>query len=162
MPVILGTVAGVGLDYLGFAGKVSRREALSFAGSQRAAGVAATRWITVFHRGADLSELDAECLQAMKARMRQRIARAQAEQPFRMILVADSPDSQPVVARWRGMTHPDPNYASKPESARSIEEACRMHGLTPQQTAVAMAEIESDLSNALDLSPGQIDHSASQ
>ena len=162
VPVVLGTVADLGLDYLGFAGKVTRQEALNFAGSGRPAPVGATRWITVFHPGADLSALDMDCMLEMKARMKPRIARAQAEQPFQMILVAGSANSEPIVARWRELTSPDPTYASNPEVARSIDEACEMHGFNREQRAVAVAEIERDLRDALSLSGGRVDSPASQ
>ena len=155
-------MADLGLDYLGFAGKVTRQEALNFAGSRRPAPVGATRWITVFHPGADLSELDFDCMFEMKARMKPRIARAQADRPFRMILVAGSADSGPIVARWRELTNLDPTYASKPEVARSIEEACEMHGFDGEQSALAVAEIEHDLEEALNLSGGRVDDPESQ
>src|SRR5215469_10076327 len=117
MPVVMGTVAGAGLDYLGFAGKVSPREILSFPdrvrpGSPEVGGC----WITVFEEGADLSELDPACLEGLKARLRAVVARLQAEGPFRMILVASATDVR-LVERWQAITATDPTYASSPEAA---------------------------------------------
>ncbi len=150
MPVFVGSVADIGLDYLAFAGKVSRNEALSFPDRVHAAASAgAARWITVFHRDADLSALDIDCMLQIKAQLKPRVAMRLAERPFRMIMVADGPDNDAVVARWREMTVPDPSYASKPEAVRSLQEACRRHGLTPDETQIAVSEIESDIRSVL-------------
>jgi hypothetical protein len=149
MPVVVGSVAGVGLDYLGFAGKVSRGEALAFperVDAEMPDG--ASRWITVFQPGADVSVLDADCMRDIKARLKPIVARTMAVRPFRMIMVADSIRSAEVVARWRQMTVPDASYASKPEAAASIEAACRLHGLTPEAIAEVISEIERDLTHA--------------
>ena len=143
-------MADVGLDYLAFAGKVSRNEALTFPERARSeTPTGASRWITVFHRDADLSVLDIDCMLEIKARLKPLVARAQVERPFRMIMVADRPDNDAVIARWREMTVPDPSYASKPEVVRSLEEACRRHGLTPKQTRMAVDEIERDIQDVL-------------
>jgi hypothetical protein len=158
MPVVVGSVADVGLDYLGFAGKVSRGEALAFPGrvdAEMPAG--APGWITVFHPDADLSALDAECLMGVKDRLKPVVARMQAERPFRMVMVADAAGPADVVARWRQLTVQDPNYPSQPEAAASIEDACSRHGLTPEQTALVIAEIERDLSHAQALNRTQRD-----
>src|SRR6185312_1720 len=105
MPVFVGSVADVGLDYLAFAGKVSRREALAFPARVEAEHRdGAPRWLTVFHREADLSELDIDCMLGIKAGLKPIVARVQSETRFRMILVADSPGAERVVARWREMT----------------------------------------------------------
>jgi hypothetical protein len=146
----MGTVAGAGLDYLGFTGKVSAREALAFPERARTddpeVGV---RWITVFHPTADLSDLDPDCMLGIKARLRPILARLQAKGLFRMILVASSADSRRFIDIWQAMTVADPNYASDPESAVSIREACLRHGLTAEQVEAAEAEIERDFRDAL-------------
>jgi len=149
MPVLVGAVANVGLDYLAFTGRVSRREALAFPErvepDRRDVG---TRWITIFHPAADMSDLDPECLLAIKARLRPVVARLGARGSFRMILVSDSPDNDRLMQSWRAMTVSDPTYASKPEAAVSIREACVRHGLTLEQAAAAEGEIERDLRDA--------------
>jgi hypothetical protein len=150
MPVVMGTVAAAGLDYLGFTGKVSAHEALTFPERVRAddpeVGV---RWITVFDPTADLSDLDPGCLLGVKARLRPVVARLQSKGPFRMILVANGAEAGAVVERWRTMTVADRTYASYPEAAGSITEACLRHGLTPEQIQAAETEIERDLRDAL-------------
>jgi hypothetical protein len=157
MPVMMGTVAGAGLDYLAFAGKVSPREILSFPdkvgpGSPQVGG----RWITVFEPDADLSDLDPDCLKAVKARLGAVVARLQAEGPFRMILVA-SPTDVRLVERWQAITAPDPAYPSSPEAAQSIRDACQRHGLTEAQIEAAEAEIARDLRDALKLGGLDVD-----
>lgn len=149
MPVVMGTVAGAGLDYLGFAGKISRREALAFPGRvQPDSPEVGVRWITVFDPAADLSDLDAGCLLGINLRLRPVVARLQAKGPFRMILVASSADNGRLIERWRAMTAVDPAYLSHPEAAGSIREACRRHGLAEGQIEAAEAEIERDFRHA--------------
>jgi hypothetical protein len=150
MPVVMGTVAGAGLDYLGFTGKVSAREALAFPGRARTEDPeVGLRWITVFDPTADLSDLDPECMLEIKARLRPVVARLQIKGPFRMILVANSADRRRFIESWQAMTVADPTYASDPESAVSIREACLRHGLTAEQIQAAEAEIERDFRDAL-------------
>ena len=75
MPVVVGTVAEIGLDYLGFAGRVGRRGALTFPERVRPESLeVGVRWITVFEPAADFSNLDDECLQGIKARLRPVVA----------------------------------------------------------------------------------------
>jgi hypothetical protein len=152
MPVVMGTIAGAGLDYLGFAGKVSLSEALTFPErAQPESPDVGVRWITVFDAGADLSDLDADCMRGIKARLQPVVDTIRTKGPFRMIMVASSTDSDRFIERWRAMTAPDPTYASNPEAADSIREACLRHGLTEDQIRSAEAEIERDLRDALTL-----------
>jgi hypothetical protein len=153
----MGTVAGADLDYLGFAGKVSPREVLSFPDRVRPGSPeVGRRWITVFEPGADLSDLDPVCLEGVKARLRAVVARLQAEGPFKMILVASDTDVR-LVERWQAITAADPTYASKPEAALSIRDACLRHGLTEEQIEAAEAEIARDLRDALRLGGLDVD-----
>jgi hypothetical protein len=150
MPVVMGTVAAAGLDYLGFAGKVSVREALDFPGRVRAEDPeVGVRWITVFDPTADLSQLDPVCMMGVKARLRPVVASLRAKGPFRMILVAGAADRTRLIRSWQAMTVADPTYASDPESAGSIREACLRHGLTVGQIEAAEAEIARDLRDAM-------------
>jgi hypothetical protein len=146
----MGSVAGAGLDYLGFAGKVSVREALSFPERVHAddpeVGV---RWITVFDPTADLSDLDPVCMMGIKARLRPVVAKLQTKGPFRMILVAGEANRTRLIRSWQAMTVADPTYASDPESAGSIREACLRHELTDEQIAAVEAEIARDFRDAL-------------
>jgi hypothetical protein len=152
MPVVMGTVASAGLDYLGFTGKVSSREALTFPErAQPESPDVGVRWITVFDTGADLSELDSDCMQGIKARLQPVVDRIQTKGPFRMIMVASSMDSDRFIQRWRSMTASDPTYASNPEAAESIREACLRHGLTEDQVQAVEAEIGCDFRDALTL-----------
>jgi hypothetical protein len=158
MPVVIGTVAAAGLDYLGFAGKVSPSEALTFPERVQPENPdVGVRWITVFGPGADLSDLDADCLLALKARLRSVVARLQSGGPYRMILVASPADNGRLIERWQAMTAPDPTYESSPEAVHSIREACARHGLTAAQIQAAEAEIEHDLRDALTLSNVGVD-----
>jgi hypothetical protein len=153
MPIVMGTVAGAGLDYLGFAGRVSPREALTFPERlQPDSPEVGVRWITVFDPGADLSDLDADCLLDIKARLRSGVSQLQGKGNFRMILVAGPADNAQLIERWRAMTAPDPTYESNPEAAISIREACLRHGMTEAQCQAAETEIERDLRDALTLS----------
>jgi hypothetical protein len=146
----MGTVAGVGLDYLGFIGKVSAREALGFPDrAHPESPEVGTRWITVFDPTADLSELDPVCMMGVRARLRPVVAKIQTKGAFRMILVASSTDSGQFIEQWQAMTGPDPTYASNPEVAVSIREACLRHGLTDEQIAATEAEIARDFRDAL-------------
>ena len=150
MPVVMGSVAGAGLDYLGFTGRVSAREALTFPERVRAEDPKVqVRWITVFDPTADLSQLDADCLLGVKARLRPVVATLQTKGPFRMILVTGSTGAGRLIERWQTMTVADPTYASDPEAAGSIREACMRHGLTARQVQAAETEIERDLRDAL-------------
>ncbi len=149
MPVLVGAAGDVGLDYLAFAGKVSRREALAF--PERIDPdwpEIGTRWITVFHPAADMSDLDAECLLAIKARLRPVVGKLAAKGSFRMILVSNSTYNDHLMQCWRAMTVGDPTYPSNPEAAASIREACVRHGLTMEQAGSVEAEIERDLRDA--------------
>jgi hypothetical protein len=153
MPVVMGTVSGAGLDYLAFAGRVSLREALTFPERlQPDSPEVGVRWITVFDTGADLSDLDSDCLQDLKARLRSGVSQLRGKGPFRMILVAGPTDNGQLIERWRAMTAPDPTYESNPEAAHSIREACLRHGLTEEQCEAAETEIGRDLRDALVLS----------
>jgi hypothetical protein len=146
----MGTVAGAGLDYLGFAGKVSAREALAFPGRARTDDPeVGLRWITVFDPTADLSDLNPDCMLGIKARLRPILESLQTRGLFRMILVANSADTRRFIEFWQAMTVADPTYASDPEYAVSMREACLRHGLTAEQIEAAEAEIARDFRDAL-------------
>ena len=149
MPVLVGAAGDVGLDYLAFTGKVSQREALAF--PERIDPEwpeVGTRWITVFDPAADMSDLDADCLMAIKARLRPVVAKLAAKGSFRMILVSNSLYNDQLMQCWRAMTVSDPTYASNPEAASSIREACLRHGLMMEQAQSVETEIERDLRDA--------------
>ena len=66
-----------------------------------------------------------------------------------MILGAGETDRTRLVRSWQAMTVADPSYASDPEAAVSIREACLRHGLTDEQITAVEAEIARDFRDAM-------------
>ncbi len=140
MPVLVGSLGDLGLNYLAFVGKVSRTDALEFPASIVAESPEfGVRWLTIFDVAADMSDLDADCLLALKARLAPVIVRLAVKGPFRIILISHSMYNDHLVACWQAMTASDPDYPSNPETAPSIADACARHVLTLPQAAAAEA-----------------------
>ena len=151
MPVFVGAFPGLDLNYLVFAGKVTQAEALAFPARIRPETPQfGCRWLTVFEAGADLSELDAQCLLGIKARLTPVVVRLGAKGSMRSVLISNSKYNDHLMDCWRAMVGTDPAYPSDPETAASLADACARHGLTPVETSW----VESFLDYRLKLSPG--------
>ncbi len=151
MPVFVGAVPGLDLNYLVFAEKVTKAEALAFPARIRPETPQfGCRWVTVFEAGADLSELDAQCLLGIKARLTPVVVRLGAKGAMRSILISNSKYNDHLMDCWRAMVGTDPTYPCDPETAASLAHACAAHGLTPVETSW----VESFLDYRLKLSPG--------
>ena len=146
MPIAIGVFPGLDLNYLVFAGRVTRQEALAFpARIDPARPDFGCRWLTLFEAGADLSELDAPCLLAIKERLLPVVVRLGAKGKMRSVLVSNSKYNDHLMGCWRAMVSPDPDYPSEPETAASVREACLRHGLG----AVEAAWVENFLDHCL-------------
>ncbi len=151
MPIAIGAVPGLDLNYLVFSGKVTRPEALAFPAridpDQPDVG---RRWVTVFESGADLSDLDADCLLAVKERLLPVVVRiGAAKGPMRSVLVSNSKYNDHLMDCWRTMVSADPEYPSDPETAASVREACARHGLAASE----ITRVESFLEHRLGIRP---------
>ena len=146
MPVLVGSLGDLGLNCLIFSGRVGRNEALGFpARIHPARAEFGSRWLTVFDAAADMSDLDADCLLAIKERLKPVVIGLLPKGPFRNVLVSNSRFNDHLMDCWRAMTVTDPSYPSNPETAATVAEACIRHGLSRDQAAVAEADIEQRL-----------------
>ncbi len=136
MPIAVGAFPGLDLNYLIFAGRVTRQEALAFPGRiDPSRSDFGCRWLTLFESGADMSDLDAPCLLAIKERLTPVVVRLGAKGTMRSILVSNSKYNDHLMDCWRAMVAADPAYPSDPETAASVREACGRHGLCVTETA---------------------------
>ena len=136
MPIAVGAFPGLDLNYLIFAGRVTRQEALAFPGRiDPDRSDFGYRWLTLFEPGADMSDLDAPCLLAIKERLMPVVVRLGAKGTVRSILVSNSKYNDHLMDCWRAMVAADPAYPSDPETAASVREACGRHGLGVTETA---------------------------
>ena len=136
MPVFVGAFPGLDLNYLVFAGKVTQAEALAFPARIRPeAPQFGCHWLTVFEAGADMSELDAPCLLAIKAHLTPVVVRLGRKGKMRSVLISNSKYNDHLMECWRAMVGTDPAYPSDPETAASLADACARHGLTPEETS---------------------------
>ncbi len=130
MPVFVGELGEIKVNCLVWSGRVSRAEALGVAARIDARRPEfGSRWISYFDSEVDLSDLDPDCLMALRERLRPVTAALAAKGAFEMMLVSNSRYNDPLLAMWRSLTATDDAYASSPVLVHDIASAARALGL---------------------------------
>jgi len=149
MTVLIDRIGQTGVDCLIWVGRVSKSEALALPDRvDPAQPQFGYRWISYFDSTADLSELDAPCLLALRDRLRPIVAVLAAKGPFRMILATNSRYNDPLLAVWQAIATLDADYPSNPTIERDIPSAARALGLSAAEAEDARLWIESRVAEA--------------
>ncbi len=146
MPVLVGRIGRTNINCLLWVGVVSRSEALGFpARIDPTRPEFGCRWISYFDPGADLSELDIDCLVEVRERLRRVVSGLAAKGELRMMLVSDSKDNDALLATWQAMTTADPAYPSNPVFLHNIHSASHALGLSTAEADSATLWIETQV-----------------
>ena len=132
MPVIIGSIEDLGLNYLIFTGSVSRDDLQQFPGRLTRSGyMSGVDWVVYFDPNADLSDVDAACLFDLKKELAIVISAFHDAGDLNVLLLLNSNDD--VV---------DPDYPTNPLLAKDFSAAAYMFGLTEAQCQIAKRRIE--------------------
>ena len=142
MPVIIGSIEDLGLNYLIFTGSVSRDDLQQFPGRLTRSGyMSGVDWVVYFDPNADLSDVDAACLFDLKKELAIVISAFHDAGDLNVLLLLNSNDD--VVAQsWWTLVGTDPDYPTNPLLAKDFSAAAYMFGLTEAQCQIAKRRIE--------------------